>query len=397
MEFFDYSIFLVLDISGVPGTGKTATTHRTLDCLSLEALKQCGVDFDFVEINGMRLSDPGQAYSILASAILPTQSKKKMKMMSGPVALKRLETHFKAQQENKVTGRPCVVLLDELDLLLKKKQSMLYHFFEWPHWTNSQLIVITIANTMDLPERFLSNRISSRLGLTRYNFKPYDFHALARIIEHQLKDYVHLLGKDAIQLCARKVAAVSGDARRAVNFAKRAVDYFRSSSQAELLRRTTGKVVDTVTAGSELTAVNLRLMDLVLRDALTSTPVHVISQLPAHQKFMLLSVILARKSLEGAAMLRGETRIIGSCSSLCPTLDRVTERHFQLCRTHQLEPLPSLQDVYCIFDALEAARLLRIVRFREAGPEATVQLLVHEEDVKKGLSDDQSLKKYLVQ
>lgn len=360
--------------------------------MSLEALHKRGVDFDFVEINGMRLSDPGQAYSILASTILPST-----KIMSGPVALKRLEAHFKSQQEKKTAGRPCVVLLDELDLLLKKKQSMLYHFFEWPHWHNSQLIVITIANTMDLPERFLSNRISSRLGLTRYNFKPYDFHSLANIIEHQLKDYVHLLGKDAIQLCARKVAAVSGDARRAVNFAKRAVDYFRSASQAELLRRTTGKIVDTVAPGSELTAVNLRLMDLVLRDAFTSTPVHVISQLPHHQKFMLLSVILARKSMEETATLRGETRIIGSSSgsAVSPSLDRVMERHFQLCRTHQLEPIPSLQDIYCILDALEASRLLRVTRFREAGPEAAVQLLVHEEDVKKGLSDDQTFKKYL--
>lgn len=361
----------------------------------MEALRRRGVDFDFVEINGMRLSDPGQAYSVLASAILAASQGKKM--MSGPVALKRLEAHFKAQQEKKIAGRPCVVLLDELDLLLKKKQSMLYHFFEWPHWHNSQLIVITIANTMDLPERFLSNRISSRLGLTRYNFKPYDFNSLANIIEHQLKDYVHLLGKDAIQLCARKVAAVSGDARRAVNFAKRAVDYFRSNSQTELLRRTTGKVVESVTPGTELTAVNLRLMDLVLRDALTSTPVQVISQLPQHQKFMLLSVILARRSIEGEAGLRGETRIIGgstNSATISPSLDRVMDRHFQLCRTHQLQPTPSLQDVYCMLDALEAARLLRIVRFREAGPEAAVQLLIHEEDIKKGLADDSALKKY---
>lgn len=385
---------LFLDISGVPGTGKTATTHRTLDWLSLEALNKRGVDFDFVEINGMRLSDPGQAYSILASAILPKVGKKVM--MGGAASLKRLEAHFKAQQKSKTPGRPCVVLLDELDLLLRKKQSLLYHFFEWPNWNNSQLIVITIANTMDLPERFLSNRISSRLGLTRYNFKPYDHAALATIIEHQLKDYVHFLGKDAIQLCARKVAAVSGDARRAVNFAKRAVDYFRSCSQAELLQRTTGRTVESVTPGTEITAVNLRLMDLVLRDALMATPVQVISHLPQHQKMFLLSVVLARRVLAEEASIRGETRIIGaSAGATSPPLDRVMERHFQLCRTHQIEPLPALADVYALIESLEALRLLRVLRFREAGPEALVQLAVHEEDLRKALADDQLFKKYL--
>lgn len=382
---------MFVDISGVPGTGKTATTHLTLDALTMSALRGECQDFDFCEINGMRLSDPGQAYSILAKTILGSNS-------SGALSLKRLEAHFKAREKNKTPGRPCIVLLDELDLLLRKRQSILYHFFEWPNWANSQLIVITIANTMDLPERFLSNRISSRLGLTRYNFKPYDHLALATIIEHQLKDYVQFLGKDAIQLCARKVSAVSGDARRAVNLAKRAIDYFRSCTQEELLERTTGRRVDKVAEGSEMTLVNLRLMDLVLRDALLANPVQVISQLSKHQRLLLLSVVLCRKKLEEEHVLKGLTRIIGGSkqSSGNPlTLNRLLEQHFQLCRTHQFHPLPSLQELYALLESVEALRLLRCGKFREAGPEATIQLLVHEEDIKKGLGDDQALKKYL--
>lgn len=54
--------------------------------------------------------------------------------------------------------------MDELDLLVTKKQTVMYNFFEWPNRPNSKLIVIAIANTMDLPERILTNKVSSRLG-----------------------------------------------------------------------------------------------------------------------------------------------------------------------------------------------------------------------------------------
>jgi len=45
-------------------------------------------------------------------------------------------------------------LIDELDALLTKKQQLLYNIFDWPSRPNSNLIIISIANTMDLPERF---------------------------------------------------------------------------------------------------------------------------------------------------------------------------------------------------------------------------------------------------
>ena len=46
-----------------------------------------------------------------------------------------------------------VILIDELDALITKKQTLLYNLFDWPCHQNSRLLVIAIANTMDLPER----------------------------------------------------------------------------------------------------------------------------------------------------------------------------------------------------------------------------------------------------
>jgi len=56
-------------------------------------------------------------------------------------------------------------MMDELDLLVTKNQRVMYNLFNWPSLPYSRLVVIAVANTMDLPERILTNRVSSRLGM----------------------------------------------------------------------------------------------------------------------------------------------------------------------------------------------------------------------------------------
>lgn len=58
-----------------------------------------------------------------------------------------------------------VVLIDELDQFLTKKQKVIYNLFDWPNRTGSKLIIVAIANTMDLPERVMLNKVSSRIGM----------------------------------------------------------------------------------------------------------------------------------------------------------------------------------------------------------------------------------------
>lgn len=67
------------------------------------------------------------------------------------------------------THCPSVVLMDELDQLMTTKQDVVYNFFNWPTLVGSKLIVLAVANTMDLPERVMSGRVRSRLGACRHN------------------------------------------------------------------------------------------------------------------------------------------------------------------------------------------------------------------------------------
>lgn len=55
--------------------------------------------------------------------------------------------------------------MDELDQLVTVKQDVVYNFFNWPTLANSRLIVLAVANTMDLPERAMTGKVRSRLGL----------------------------------------------------------------------------------------------------------------------------------------------------------------------------------------------------------------------------------------
>ena len=50
-------------ISGVPGTGKTATVHEVIHELENERDHGSLPTFRFIEINGMKLTEANQAYS----------------------------------------------------------------------------------------------------------------------------------------------------------------------------------------------------------------------------------------------------------------------------------------------------------------------------------------------
>ncbi|KAJ5226797.1 Origin recognition complex subunit 1 [Penicillium citrinum] len=202
-------------ISGTPGTGKTATVREVVAQLNGAVLAEEMDDFIFVEINGMKLTDPHQSYSLLWEAL-------KGDRVSPSHALELLETEFSHPSPRRVS---CVVLMDELDQLVTKNQSVMYNFFNWPALRHSRLIVLAVANTMDLPERTLSNKISSRLGLTRITFPGYRHTDLMEIISTRLASVPgNIVDPDAIQFASRKVAAVSGDARRALDICRRAVE-----------------------------------------------------------------------------------------------------------------------------------------------------------------------------
>ncbi|SAM00754.1 hypothetical protein [Absidia glauca] len=313
-------------ISGVPGTGKTATVLEVIRGLQYRS-EQDVEDvpaFDFVEINGMKLTDANHAYSLLWDCLNHDTAENKKKVTSAH-ALELLESRF---SEERPDGRITVVLMDELDLLVTKKQTVMYNFFEWPSRPQSKLIVVAIANTMDLPERILSNKIYSRVGAKRINFQAYTHQQLHEIVESRLKG-IDAFENDAVEFAARKVSAVSGDARRALDICRRAVEI------VEQLGNTA------TTTGKKTGVVTIAIVNQAIKEMFSSPSVAFIQSCSLHQKLFLISVMQRVRQIGLAEIEFGD----------------VAQHHLQTCQWHHLEP-PTTSDLMRICESLGQARAL---------------------------------------
>ncbi|KAK0531844.1 Origin recognition complex, subunit 1 [Tilletia horrida] len=271
-------------VAGCPGTGKTATVrsvvrrlHRYVDDGRLERFK-------FVEINGMKLGDPSEVYVRLWEALRPESDTKRV---SPKFALAALNSYFSSKKPG--TGPPSpgrwrtgslhsssarhgtVVLMDELDQLVCARQEVLYNLFEWANSEYSRLIVVAVANTSDLPERQLTAKVRSRLGMTRVNFEAYRAAQLQEIVKVRLgmdnadskaseaqpktnpkkKATAHersveqieaarkkgcstIFKPAAIEFAAKRVAGVTGDARRMLDVCRRAIEAAEAQAEAAI-------------------------------------------------------------------------------------------------------------------------------------------------------------------
>ncbi|KFX98638.1 hypothetical protein V497_02621 [Pseudogymnoascus sp. VKM F-4516 (FW-969)] len=271
-------------ISGTPGTGKTATVREVVSQLNASVEAEELDDFIFVEINGMKVTDPHQSYSLLWEAL-------KGDRVSPSQALDLLEREFNHPSPRRI---PCVVLMDELDQLVTKNQSVMYNFFNWPGLRHSRLIVLAVANTMDLPERTLSNKISSRLGLTRITFPGYNHEQLMKIIESRLEGVPGgVVESDAVQFASRKVAAVSGDARRALDICRRAVELAETEA-GEAVPQTPSKKSagpNGAVKKPSLGKVTIATIKRAIQEATTSPLQQHLRGLPLASKLLLASLL----------------------------------------------------------------------------------------------------------
>ncbi|KFO64482.1 Origin recognition complex subunit 1 [Corvus brachyrhynchos] len=329
-------------ISGVPGTGKTATVHEVIRCLQQAAENDELPPFQFVEINGMKLTDPHQAYV----QILEFLTGQKVTAPHAAVLLAKL---FSTPGPKRKTT---VLIVDELDLLWTRKQNVMYNLFDWPTQKHSKLIILAIANTMDLPERIMMNRVASRLGLTRMSFQPYSYKQLQQIISSRLKG-VKAFEEDAVQLVSRKVAALSGDARRCLDICRRATEICEFARQ-----KRTPEIVKMAHVTEAI-------------DEMFSSPyVNAIRNASLHEQIFLKAILaeFRRAGVEEA------------------TVQQVYQHHVALCRVEGLQS-PTVSEIMGICSRLGACRLL-LVEASNKYLHMRVRLNLSQDDVMYALREE---------
>jgi Cdc6-like AAA superfamily ATPase len=238
-----------LFIAGPPGTGKTACVRAAVFELQRRQAATRQQNFDFVTLNGMEMRDPFEAYQRLWDFLRGEDSK-----CSAQVAVSKLDAYFSGKSgcEADNTDRVTVLLLDEIDYLETKTQSVLYNFFDWPSRSfdsksKKRLVVIGVSNTLNLPER-LHPRVRSRLGSTRIFFKSYSSNETVAILNAKLKQAspsYSVFDHDAIVFAAKKTASLSGDLRKAFVIARSAAEMVLLKSETAGAEAQTSPVVST--------------------------------------------------------------------------------------------------------------------------------------------------------
>jgi len=203
----------VLYISGMPGTGKTAVVLETIKQLKAEA---SGPRFEFVHVNAMRLGAPKAVFGEIWRQ-LPNVPPCPMSSAYG-----ELQRFFSGRRQ---TDPVVILLIDEIDHLVTSNQAVLYSVFEWLGIPGARLAIAAISNTMDLPERMLP-RVASRFEVVRVDFWPYTRDQIQKVLCERLRlhDATQVFAPVAIKFCAAKVAAGSGDVRKALQLCRRAVE-----------------------------------------------------------------------------------------------------------------------------------------------------------------------------
>ncbi|KAI8929591.1 P-loop containing nucleoside triphosphate hydrolase protein [Entophlyctis helioformis] len=166
-----------LYVSGCPGTGKTALVDEVCRDLAGEMAKiQDGVVV--AKVNCMSIADPKAIFVKLLAVAghMGVAAKDALKVFEGlivPSASKRKQQIM-------------LVVLDEIDQLISKDQEVLYQLFAWAAQPNTRLVLIGIANAIDLTSRFLPRLKTKNCEPQLLNFNPYTVPEISDIIKARL-------------------------------------------------------------------------------------------------------------------------------------------------------------------------------------------------------------------
>lgn len=313
-------------VNGIQGIGKTATILQVVKDLMKEVEEDKLPYFEFVEMNGMKLPKPDMVYDILWKAIKKHDRKTTKK--SSLAYCSELTAEFRKSNHD----RPMLVLLvDEIDCLLNRSNTVLYNLLDWPKYDNSKMVVIGVANTMDLPER-LESKMGSRFGVDRITFQPYTSSQIEYIIQQRLGSW-DIFNREGIQLQAKRIASQSGDIRMALYLCKNAAERGLERLKTSLEENNTENV--------DL-FVNMQDIEEAITDTTTSPLVVFLETATKYQCYLIIALLNEARYLEKEEV----------------EFEQVYFRMRNMCATLGISNIPSIELLFQVCQDYEECRLI---------------------------------------
>ncbi|EYU31589.1 hypothetical protein ABFS82_09G049600 [Erythranthe guttata] len=282
-----------LYVCGCPGTGKSLSMEKVKDILVNWANEE-GVQLpDMLSFNCTSLTNTSEIFSKILGQYNPPKKQNR----SSTSSLELLRNLY--SQKQPPGTRMLLVVADELDYLITRDRAVLHDLFMLTTLPFSKCILLGVANAIDLADRFIPKLESLNCKPMVITFRAYSKDQIVAILQERLSALpCTVFQPQAVELCARRVAAASGDMRKALSVCRSAIEMLEAERK-DLMSDSTLSPLDMNgdqqnPAPLDITTNNMVRIDHVaaaLSRTYKSSVVDTIQSLPQHQQIILCSAV----------------------------------------------------------------------------------------------------------
>ncbi|CAM9126827.1 unnamed protein product [Discosporangium mesarthrocarpum] len=397
-------------LCGCPGTGKTQSMAHVQAHLAEAAQEENFPPPIFHTLKGTSFTEPTAMYSALWQVVAgnePAPSHRIEKLLGSK--LTRTSKPSRAS--------PMIVLVvDEIDLLLSQDRQVLLKLFDWAHGPKSRLqvtlqshffeailfhsfalilvyspfvfkVLVGIANSIEFDVHFVDRHHLFERKPEKVLFRAYSPKELNEILTERVGGIVEA---GAINFCSKKVAASSGDARRAISLCREAVSLAKEewdTKECDGVSAKVGGEQEIISAQQGPALVTIAHMAKAVRAGNMSNYEDVISSLaPQAQVVLCVAAAMVGGPTEENEMSRGR-----STDRVEPLEQgRLHERCKLLWSKSRLGGVLSQIEFSALVDNLSAQGLLGVKckqRSRTVGRARRLTLQIEFTDVQAALGD----------
>jgi cell division control protein 6 len=365
-----------LYICGLPGTGKTALVRSIIADLE-QGEKTPKIAF----VDCMSIQHPREVFAKILEALGQSCALSQGEQ-DDTEAERRVGVLVKDPR------RRTLIVLDEIDHLLRNRahQNILYRLFSWGATSSpvhndqsGSCALIGIANSLDLTERFVPLLASKGAAPAVLNFRPFEAAEITTVLQARLsqlyprydikatEDLIEmdqeststpLIQEDAMMLATRKIAAATGDLRKALDACRLAIDMIESEETSKAENRDLSHFT-TTSAPKVKPAHVLKVLAVVLG----SPKLNKIRDLGIQSKLVLLAIFIAQKRQSAKLDVLGSVNTTSKTTSQEMSIRDIECTYTAMLKNDDAGALPSVEssELMDVIEGLEVEGIVRII------------------------------------